>query len=138
MKYGNLILCKDEYNSLMRAISISTNNGDKTYKSSLDKLRVELKSARMVDHDDVPKDVIRFNSFVTIYTSFNVERCYQIVVPEKSNIQQNRISILSPMGLALLGYANGDSIMWQFPSGVNEIKIIGVAQQEIHLKKVTI
>jgi regulator of nucleoside diphosphate kinase len=138
MKYGNLILCKDEYNSLMRAISISTNNGDKTYKSSLDKLRVELKSARMVDHDDVPKDVIRFNSFVTIYTSFNVERCYQIVVPEKSNIQQNRISILSPMGLALLGYANGDSIMWQFPSGVNEIKIIGVTQQEIHLKKETI
>lgn len=135
MKYGNLILCKDEYNSLMRAISISTNNGDKTYKSSLDKLRVELKSARIVDHDDVPKDVIRFNSFVMIYTSFNVERCYQVVVPEKSNIQQNRISILSPMGLALLGYAKGDSIMWQFPSGVNEIKIIGETQQEIHLKK---
>ncbi|EIA08206.1 regulator of nucleoside diphosphate kinase [Flavobacterium frigoris PS1] len=122
----------------MRAISISTNNGDKTYKSSLDKLRVELKSASMVDTDDMPTDVIRFNSFVTIYTSFNVERSYQIVVPEKSNILHNRISILSPMGLALLGYAKGDSIVWQFPSGANEIKIIDVIQQEIQLKKETI
>lgn len=138
MKYGNLILCKDEYNSLMRAISISTNNSDKSYRSSLDKLKVELLSASMVDSDDVPRDVIRFNSFVTIYTSFNVERCYQIVVSEKSNIQQNRISILSPMGMALLGYAKGDSVMWQFPSGVNEIKIIDVTQQEIQLKKETI
>jgi regulator of nucleoside diphosphate kinase len=135
MKYGNLIICQDEYNSLMKAISFSTNSGDKSYRTSLDKLSVELKSAKIVKNDDMPQDVIRFNSFVTIYTSFNVERCYQIVVPEKSNVQQNKISILSPMGLALFGYAKGDHIVWQFPSGTNEIEIIGVSQQQIQLKK---
>jgi regulator of nucleoside diphosphate kinase len=130
MKYGNLIVDKDEYNSLMRSISISTNNGDKTYKTSLNKLSAELKMAKIVKNSNMPDDIIRFNSFVTICTSFNVERCYQIVAPEKSDIHQNKISILSPMALALFGYAKNDEISWEFPSGMSTIKIIDVVQKE--------
>lgn len=129
MKYHNLIIDKDEYNSLLRSISVATKDGDKACTASIFKLSAELKSAKIVKNDTVPEDVVRFNSFVTICTSFTTERCYQIVAPEKSDIRQNRISILSPMALALFGYAKNDEICWEFPSGTSIIKIIDVQKR---------
>lgn len=129
MTYDNLKIGRDEYNLLMRSIFFSINDGDKTYKASLDKLRAKLKLAKIVKNHNMPDDIIRFNSFITIYTSYNVERCYQIVAAEKSDIHQNKISILSPMALALFGYAKNDEISWEFPSGMSTIKIIDVVQK---------
>lgn len=129
MTYDNLKIGRDEYNLLMRSIFFSINDGDKTYKASLDKLRAKLKLAKIVKNHNMPDDIIRFNSFITIYTFYNVERCYQIVAAEKSDIHQNKISILSPMALALFGYAKNDEISWEFPSGMSTIKIIDVVQK---------
>ena len=42
------------------------------------------------------------------------------------------------MALALFGYAAGDEIVWQFPSGINTIKIIGVKQQGRTIENETI
>ena len=129
MTYDNLKIGRDEYNLLMRSIFFSINDVDKTYKASLDKLRAKLKLAKIVKNHNMPDDIIRFNSFITICTSYNVERCYQIVAAEKSDIHQNKISILSPMALALFGYAKNDEISWEFPSGMSTIKIIDVVQK---------
>ena len=129
MTYDNLKIGRDEYNLLMRSIFFSINDGDKTCKASLDKLRAKLKLAKIVKNHNMPDDIIRFNSFITICTSYNVERCYQIVAAEKSDIHQNKISILSPMALALFGYAKNDEISWEFPSGMSTIKIIDVVQK---------
>jgi len=129
MKYGQIIIDRSEYDLLKGNIENSRSHEDKIYRDSIKKLKLELETAKIIEDGMVPEDVIRYNSIVCIRTSFNVERSYQIVTPEKSNIQQNKISILSPMALALFGYATGDEIVWQFPSGMNTIKIIGVKQQ---------
>lgn len=129
MKYGQLIVNKKEYSLLMRSIANSQDQEDQIYRDSIKKLRIELLTAKMLDYDVIPQDVIRYNSIVCIKTPYNVERSYQIVTPENSDIRLNKISILSPMALALFGYATGDKIVWQFPSGMNTIKIIGVKQQ---------
>ena len=129
MTNDNLKIGRDEYNLLMRSIFFSINDVDKTYKASLDKLRAKLKLAKIVKNHNMPDDITRFNSFITIYTFYNVERCYQIVAAEKSDIHQNKISILSPMALALFGYAKNDEISWEFPSGMSTIKIIDVVQK---------
>lgn len=129
MKYGQLIVDEREYALLMRNIESSRSQEDKIYRDSIKKLKTELQSAKIKKEGKVPEDVIRYNSVVSIRTPFNTESSYQIVTPEKSDIKQNKISILSPMGLALFGYAKGDRIIWQFPSGTNEIEIIGVSQQ---------
>jgi regulator of nucleoside diphosphate kinase len=129
MKYGELIIDKKEYDLLIRSISGSQNSGDIVFKESVAKLSAELKSAKIVSKN-IPEDIIRFNSVVTICTEFNAEKQYQIVTPEKSDILQNKISILSPMGLALFGYAQDDEIVWQFPSGISTIKIVKVSQSE--------
>ncbi|WP_070786730.1 GreA/GreB family elongation factor [Flavobacterium crassostreae] len=135
MKYGQLIVDEKEYSLLMQTIASTRSQEDKIYRDSLKKLKLELLTAKQISYDAMPQDVIRFNSVVRISTPFNVERSYQIVTPEKSNIQQNKISILSPMALALFGYAKGDKITWQFPSGTNVIEIMEVTQQSNLLKK---
>lgn len=131
MKYGELIIEKKEYDLLRRIMSMARYYKDDSYKNSIEKLNGELKRAKIVKKKEMPDDVIRFNSTVTIKTVFDVKRSYQIVTPEKSNIKLNKISVLAPMGLALFGYAQDDDILWRFPAGESYIKILEVNQLEL-------
>ncbi|HET8838830.1 MAG TPA: GreA/GreB family elongation factor [Flavobacteriaceae bacterium] len=131
MKYGDLILEKKEYDLLKRILAMSKYYKDNSYRASISKLSEELKSAKIVAEKDMPEDVVRFGSIVSIETPFGPEKSYQLVLPDESNIQQNKISILAPMGSALIGYAKDDEVSWQFPSGLNVIKIKNVIQQKI-------
>lgn len=131
MKYGVVIIEKKEKELLNRIISMAQYYKDENYKNSIFKLNEELKNARFLKLKEMPEDVVRFNSVVTIKTPFSVSREYQIVTPEKSDIRKNKISILAPMGLALFGYAKGDTVNWQFPTGENVISIEDVRQEEV-------
>ena len=131
MKYGEIIVEKKEYDLLRRIISMAHYHKDPTYKVSIEKLSKELAKAKILVNKNIPADVVRFNSNVTIQTAFNVEKTYQLVTPEKSDIKLNKISVLAPMGLALFGYAKDDEILWQFPAGVSAIKITEVEQLEL-------
>lgn len=133
MKYGKLIVETREYELIKRILSMS-HYADNTSRASLSKLKQELEQAERLEEEEMPLDVIRFNSMVTIKTPFNIERPYQLVTPEKSDIARQKISILAPMGSALFGYAKGDEISWQFPTGLSSIKILDVVQQEKDLK----
>lgn len=135
MKYEEIIIEKREYELLKQIISSAAHNKDKTYKASIEKLANELKSATIVSDKAMPEEIVRFNSIVTIQTPFGEPKSYQIVTPEKSDIANNKLSVLAPMGLALFGYAISDEIMWQFPTGVHAIKILKVEQQNTLEKK---
>ncbi|SKB62491.1 regulator of nucleoside diphosphate kinase [Salegentibacter holothuriorum] len=128
MKYDVIIIEKVEYELLKRIVSMAHYYKDSTYRASIEKLRNELDLAKIVSEKKMPKDVVRFNSKVEIATPFSVNKTYQIVTPDQSNIKENKVSILAPMGLALFGYAQGDEVEWEFPTGKNSIKIIGVEQ----------
>ena len=135
MKYEEIIIEKREYELLKQIISSAAHNKDKTYKASIEKLANELKSATIVTDKAMPEEIVRFNSIVTIQPPFGEPKSYQIVTPEKSDIANNKLSVLAPMGLALFGYAISDEIMWQFPTGVHAIKILKVEQQNTLEKK---
>ena len=107
---------------------------DDSYRASIEKLKNELDLAKIVSEKNMPEDVVRFNSKVEIATPFGVNRTYQIVTPDRSNIKENKISILAPMGLALFGYAQGDEVEWEFPTGKNLINIIEVEQMKREVK----
>lgn len=134
MKYGVIIIEKKEKELLNHIISMAQYYKDENYKNSIFKLNEELKNARFLSLKKMPEDVVRFNSVVTISTPFNVSKEYQIVTPERSDIRKNKISILAPMGLALFGYAKGDTVKWKFPTGENSIIIEDVRQEEIILE----
>ena len=131
MKYEEIVIEKKEYELLKQIISNAEHNKDKTYKASIEKLVNELKSATVVNEKSMPVEIVRFNSIVTIQTPSGEPKSYQIVTPEKSDIANNKLSILAPMGLALFGYAVSDEIMWQFPTGIHAIKILDVEQPTV-------
>lgn len=129
MKYGNLILEKKEYVFLKRLLNVSGYYKDQNTKDSLKKLSTELTTAIIYDDEEMPKDVIRFNSHVTV-KSGTWQTEFQLVIPTERNIAANKISILAPMGSAVMGYAQGDSVIWNFPNGAKELEITNVRQAE--------
>lgn len=129
MKYERLIIEKKEYVMLKRLLNVSGHTGDESIKISIIKLNAELTDAKIVDNHEIPSDVVRFNSNVTISSSEGWERTIQLVMPSQRNFKEGKISVLTPMGAALFGYASGDEVEWQFPSGFKKIKIRQVEQE---------
>ena len=129
MKYGNLILEKKEYVFLKRLLNVTGYYKDENTKTSLKKLSAELTSAIIYDNEEMPEDVIRFNSIVSV-TAGTWQTEFQLVIPTARDISANKISILAPMGSAVMGYAQGDSVIWNFPNGKKELSIVKVTQAE--------
>ncbi|WP_341214717.1 GreA/GreB family elongation factor [uncultured Wocania sp.] len=130
MKYGSLILEKKEYVYLKRILNISGYVGDFNTQKSLQELTEQLKTAHILDENEMPDDVVRFNSKVTVVSDKGWEKNLQVVIPMEKDMKQNKISILTPMGSALFGYAKDDAILWELPAGKQQLKIADVSQEE--------
>lgn len=128
MKYGGLIVEKKEYEIVKKIILKNLNEGDPIQQTAIIKLLSELKAAKLMNSADIPSDIIRLHSTVTFVIGDLFEKKFKIVSPDQSDVSENRLSILSPMGLALFGYSKDDVVEWQFPSGPSNIRIIEVEQ----------
>jgi len=99
-------------------------------RESLDLLQHELDRAHIVEPTAVPCDVVTMNSHVRltdIETSETLE--YSVVFPSDANVQQRKISVLAPIGTALLGYRVGDTVEWPVPGGTRRLRIEEVLYQ---------
>ncbi|AOW17637.1 transcription elongation factor GreAB [Polaribacter vadi] len=132
MKYGNIILEKKEYVYLKRLLNLNTYANNSNTQSSIQRLIEELKTAQIVDDINMPEDVIRFNSNVKVIAENGWENTLKIVVPSEKNVKEHKISVLSPIGIALFGYSENDELVWDFPGGQRKIKIVAVNQDENH------
>ncbi|OPY85779.1 MAG: Regulator of nucleoside diphosphate kinase [Smithella sp. PtaU1.Bin162] len=102
----------------------------KPVKIDLDLLEKELYSGKLVEPADVPKDVITMNSRVEVSDTESGERTtYTLVFPSAANIEENKLSILAPLGMALIGYRKGDVIEWTVPSGIKKLKVEKIVYQ---------
>lgn len=105
----------------------ATGRQKKTYLGQLEK---ELERARVVDPEKIPGDVITMNSVVRIRDLESGEETdYTLVFPSDARIEENRISVLSAIGTALIGYRVGDVIEWKVPSGLKRLKVEGILYQ---------
>ncbi len=96
----------------------------------LKELASELAQADAVDPQDVPADVITMNSRVVLKDVGSGERMeYTLVFPEQADVEKGRLSVVSPIGTAILGYSKGDLITWQTPGGPREIEIVDIPYQ---------
>ncbi|AEV34383.1 transcription elongation factor [Owenweeksia hongkongensis DSM 17368] len=127
MKYKTLILAKSEYDIIKDLLS-KVGSKDAVHIACYNKLRGELVNAKVLEDAEIPKDVVRLNSMVDIETPSGYFGGYKVVLPKDGNVQQKKLSILTPMGSALIGYAEGDRVMWSFPGGDKEIMIKNVFQ----------
>lgn len=132
MKYKNLIIEKREYVYLKRILNISGYTGDFETQKSLKRLLDELKTAQIVENDELPKDVIRLNSKVSIEAENGWKKTLQIVIPADRDLKNDKISVLTPMGAALIGYSQNDAITWEFSKGEQKLTIVAVVQDETY------
>ncbi|MDD5040027.1 MAG: nucleoside diphosphate kinase regulator [Patescibacteria group bacterium] len=93
-------------------------------------LREELNRAEIVEPQNIPGDVITMNSQVVFCDSdTNEELEYWLVFPNDADISQKKISVLSPIGCALLGYRTGDTIPVKTPRREKNLKVVKILHQ---------
>lgn len=98
---------------------------------NLHRLELELERARIVPDDKVPEDVVTMDSTVELEDIQTGElMTYTLVFPERTNITLGLISVLAPLGTAILGYREGDEFRWPVPGGMLSLKICRVKQQQ--------
>ena len=99
-------------------------------KRYLHKLKAELERATIVPSDEIPTDVITMNSkFRLIDVNTDEEMILTLVYPDNANIGQGRISVLAPVGTAILGYRTGEIIEWEVPDGIQLLRIESILYQ---------
>ena len=81
-------------------------------KSYVKKLEDELKIAQTVSENELPLDVVTMNSTVLLEIE-DFEETVTLVYPEEVDVISNKISVLSPIGTAILGYRKGDIYDWE-------------------------
>jgi len=96
----------------------------------VDQLDEELERAEVVAPGEVPRDVVTMNSEVTFEdTGSGVQRSVRVVYPEAADAARGLISILSPLGAALLGLRVGQEFDWIMSQGNRRVRVIGVPYQ---------
>jgi regulator of nucleoside diphosphate kinase len=90
-------------------------------------LEHELDRASMVDGGTLPRDRVALGSTVIVRDADSgVCRVYSLVLPSQADAGKGRISILAPLGTALLGHRAGERVEWQMPGGLSRLKIEAV------------
>jgi regulator of nucleoside diphosphate kinase len=96
----------------------------------LDRLREEIDRAIIVAPRDIPSDVITMNSQVCLVDlDTGEEDIYTLVFPENADLKQGKVSVLAPIGTAMLGYEVGDIFEWEVPAGVRKLRVEKIIYQ---------
>lgn len=128
MPDGSVIVTDADMDRLTRVI--------RAFRHSLfrDQLQLELldqtlAAAEVRSPEKVPRDVIRMNSCVRVF-DFDTRRrgLYTLAFPEEADITRGMVSVLAPLGIALLGRRKGDIVEAQVPGGTRKLRVEGVRQ----------
>lgn len=128
-KATTIYITELDYNRLSGLIDRTRerNGGDREY---LNKLEAELERAEIVEPKAIPSDVITMRSKVRLKDLVSGESAtYSLVFPTEANFADGKISVLAPIGTAILGYRQGDTIEWPVPSGLRRLKVEEILYQ---------
>ncbi len=93
----------------------------------LQALEAELDRARVMAAEDIPADVVTMHVPVRVTDLDDGEqRTLTLVFPGEADSAQGKISVLAPIGTALLGYRAGDTVEWRVPGGLRRFRIDAV------------
>jgi regulator of nucleoside diphosphate kinase len=113
-------------NELLARLAPHSGAGPSTQNS----LRHELDRARVVPAGEIGPDVVTMQSRVLLEDADTHESVtYTLVEPEHADLEAGLLSVLAPIGTAILGYAEGDVVEWPVPAGVRHIRIQKVLHQ---------
>jgi regulator of nucleoside diphosphate kinase len=96
----------------------------------LDRLQMEIDRAIVVAPQDIPGDVVTMNSRVCLVDiDTEEEEIYTLVYPENADLKLGKVSVLAPIGTAMLGYEVGDIFEWEVPAGKRKLRVKEILYQ---------
>jgi regulator of nucleoside diphosphate kinase len=127
----HLIISADDHTRLEALINVARRDS-REREDYLEALEGELRRARVVPSGDVPAEVVTMNSVVQLRDLESDEMdVYELVYPDEADMEFNRISVLAPIGTAILGYRVGDVIEWPVPAGVRRFVVQALLDQPV-------
>lgn len=88
------------------------------------KITEQLKNAKQVLRKDLPSNVVDIDRKVRMADVESGETyTYSFVAPDKAKQKNKTLSILSPIGLALIGYAEGTILSWEVDNSIRQLRI---------------
>lgn len=113
-----------------RLLALFRMNTDPSSAPYIKELEKEVLRAKVVSPQDIPGNVVTMNSRITFQLlDSNEEMTCRLVFPEDADFDKGMISVLAPIGTALLGYRVGDIIEWQVPAGTTKVKVKEILYQ---------
>lgn len=94
-----------------------------------DALVGELDRASVVPQQKLPESVVRLGSVVKFDTVDGTSRTFTLVLPSEANIEAARVSVLTPIGTALIGLNEGQSIPWRSRDGQEHVLLVRSVRQ---------
>lgn len=96
-----------------------------------DALDEELGRAQVVPQKEIPTDVVTMNSIVTFSSLDSAKETeIKLVYPKDADVTKGHVSVLAPVGIALIGLRIGQSIDWPMPNGQSrQLKVTGIKYQ---------
>jgi regulator of nucleoside diphosphate kinase len=126
MKYGSLIMEKKDYVTLKRILNFHKYYDDYAHQDALEQLAERIEKALVEDAVDIPDDVVRLNSKVTVEFIDGARQTFQLLPSTKGNIKEGTVSIVSALGASLVGLAVDDQVKMGNPSDIKSFRIVKV------------
>jgi regulator of nucleoside diphosphate kinase len=130
MSSKEIYITEFDLKRLKSLIEYAGDSWDKSMLPRLEELNEEIDRAEIVKPEEVPRDVITMNSkFRLRDLETGEEVVYTLVFPGKADAANGKISVLAPVGTAVLGYRVGDVVEWRVPGGMRRFKVERVLYQ---------
>ena len=114
----------------LRAMTHSLRTTHHPFRHYAGDLEAELGRARVVPRADVPPDVVTMNSSLRIRDQRSrTSEEFTLVYPPDADALDGRVSVLAPLGLAVLGARAGDVVQWRVPAGVRTFTVEAILYQ---------
>ncbi|HEY6206553.1 MAG TPA: GreA/GreB family elongation factor [Chthoniobacterales bacterium] len=126
MKIQNIIITAADKAELECVLNVAGKISERA-RCELQGLKNEVQRAQVIPSDQIPSDVITLNSTAQLLDVETGEIMnFTLVLPKDAQIDDGKISVLAPLGTAMLGYRLGDEFEWPIPYGSRRLKITHV------------
>lgn len=125
----SIFITQFDLDRLTRVIKAYTPQSDFD-QENIERLLYDLERATILESKDIPANIVTMNSKVYLRdVDSKQETIITLVFPQDADMAENKISVLAPVGSAVLGYKAGDTIEWTVPSRIKRLKIETVIYQ---------
>jgi regulator of nucleoside diphosphate kinase len=129
-KKGVMYITEADLNRLRKLIGVMRASGSDKSQEYLYRLEDELDQTEIVKPQNIPQDVITIRSRVRLLDIDSGKAVvYSLVFPNEADLGKGKISVLAPIGTAMLGYTVGDIIEWEVPAGLRRLRVEEVLYQ---------